>query len=466
MQKTIFISLAFPMSARNLLRNPLYEYLSSRYRIVIISEMSNQKEFIREFKKTNTYFENLIFDDKNTRNSLIFRLHRWGDRYFFANNRQMHGVPLNKYLYKAKWLNELKTKVAGEIFVKFPRLNKWMSCKIEKMLVSDYYNQLFDKYRPCLVFTSHPFTEAENQIVYNAKRRGIASISIIHSWDNLTGKGRMHNVPDKVVVWNDIMKEEMETLYRDQIRKEDIHVVGMPQHDYLFNEHWEQDREAFLKTIGASPNRAVITYISRGLIYPHYRERENLDTIIDALKYNKFEIDAQLIIREIAGTVRSLCKDVIGPKPNVIYDIPDVSHRPSSSNNNVWNSDPSSTYQLGNLMKHSDVILNFGSTITLDSIYFDKPNIWPIYPPEKKYSKIKYGNVPNALKWCNLQPMLRTNGIDIPKKPEDLIDLINIALTNPKKLSSQRSEIKFKYCPFRDGRAGLRIAEVIDGMLN
>ena len=453
------------MSARNLLRNPLYEYLSSKYRIVIISEMSQQKEFINEFKKPDIFFEKLIFDDERVKNSLVFRLHRWGDRYFFANNRQIHGVPLSKYLYKAKLLEELKVKLMGEVFVKFPWLNRWMVRKIKKMVVSDYYNKLFKKYKPELVFTSHPFVESENQITLNAKQNEIQTISIIHSWDNLTSKGRIHCLPDKVIVWNEVMKSEMEALYHGKINKEDIHVVGIPQHDYIQNENWDMGREKFLNKIGADPDRAIITYISRGLIYPHYRERENIEIIINTINKGEFIKNSQLVIRENAGVCRSSCHDVIGARPNVVFDVPDVSHRPNSNEKNIWNKDVSSIYHLSNLLKYSDVILNFGSTITLDSIYFDIPTIWPIYPPEKKYSKIKYGNIPFVLKWGYLQPILNTGGIDIPREPKDLIQLINSSLENPKSLSKPRMQIKEMYCPFRDGKAGLRIAKIIESMI-
>jgi hypothetical protein len=465
-KKTIFFSLAFPMSARNLLRNPFYEYLSSKYRIVIFSEFSRQEEFIKEFRRDETYFEDLIFDPGKCRKSLIYKIHRWGDRYYFAQNKKVHGVYLNRVLYKSNWKEEKKTRIAGQLFTKFPKINMWMANRCNEMLVSPYYIKKIEKYKPDVVFSSHVYAEQENQLLLNAKLKAIPTIGLIHSWDNITSKGRINVMPDKIVLWNEVMKEEMKCLYNGVIDENNIFPVGIPQHDYIFNDNWKEGRAKFLKKLGADPDRKTIVYVSRGLKYQHYRERENLEVLIDGIAKNKFTRKSQLIIREIAGVDRLMCRDAIGKKPHVIFDVPDVSHRPNSNKNNVWTCNPKSTYHLGNLLMHSDVIINFGSTITIDSLYYDKPNIWAIYSPPKKYNKFIYGKIPDALRWSYIRPMVNLNAFAVPKEPKGLIPLINEALDDPKLLSKQRNEVLKKYCPYRDGKAGLRIAEVIESAFN
>ena len=320
---------------------------------------------------------------------------------------------------------------------------------------------LIEEYKPKMVFSTHPFMEEENQLLTNAQNCGINTISIVHSWDNLTGKGRMQTLPDQLIVWNRVMKSEAINLYPKRFTDKNVHVVGIPQHDYLINDDWKMEKESFFRKLGADPKKKVITYISRGGKYSHYREDENLDVLISGLKNEIFVNDCQLIVREVASHDRSMYKDVLGYHKGVVYDFPDVSYFPNSSSKYPWSSDVNATYHLGNLLYYSDVIINFGSTITLDSAYFNKPTIWSIYRTGSSSQHKSDRHIPDELSMSHLQPILKLDAVTIPNKPEDLIALVNDALEKPNALEEQRSTLRTLYCPFYDGKAGHRIANII-----
>ena len=457
-RKTIFISLPYPMSIRNILRNPLYELLYKKYKIVIFTPLFDDDIFLDEFKRDGVFFYPLQFDyASNFFVMFVFKIHRLGDRFHFATDKKVHGVYINRYLYKADIWNERQTKFVGLIFNIFPLLNKWMGTFIKNQLDSSYYSQLIDKYKPSLVFTTHPFIEAENHLLTNAEKFGIKTISMIHSWDNLTAKGRMHSIPETLIVWNKVMKEEALILYPENFNDKNVHIVGLPQHDYLVNDNWVQDKSDFFQKLGVNPKKKVITYISRGGKYSHYREQENLDILISGLEKNQFIENSQLIIREVASHDRLQYSDVIGDKKNVIYDPPEVSYFPNTSAGYKWSSDQNATYHLGNLLQYSDVIINFGSTISLDSVYFNKPLIWSIYLTGEDSQE----HTPDELAMSHLQPILNMKVVTVPDEPADLIKLVNDALREPNLLSKERSTLQDIYCPFYDGKAGKRIANII-----
>ena len=153
-----------------------------KYNIVIFTPLSTDDIFLDEFKRDGVFFYPLQFDYvSNFFARLVFKIHRLGDRFHFATDKKVHGVYMNRYLYKANLWNDRQTKFVGLIFNIFPSLNKWMGAFIKNQLNSSYYSQLIEKYNPCLVFTTHPFIEAESQLLTNAKKFSIRtkSISII-----------------------------------------------------------------------------------------------------------------------------------------------------------------------------------------------------------------------------------------------------------------------------------------------
>ncbi|MDQ7837073.1 MAG: CDP-glycerol glycerophosphotransferase family protein [Thermodesulfobacteriota bacterium] len=453
------------MSARNFLRNPFYDYLASRFRTVIFSSMADDPEFNKEFKRENVVIKPSVFEiKKSLLNKLIFRIYRYGDRYYFYNGKSFHGVPLNLILKdKFNKRDELFNRIFGKIFILFPFLNRRAVDYVRKIYISPYYQNMIDEYKPSALFSSHPFVDGDVQLVINAKHRRIPTISMIHSWDNLTAKGRILEPADYITVWNEIMRSEMLYLY-PQLKEESVLTVGIPQHDYLLNDDWLMERSAFLKSIGADPSKKVITYISRGGKYSNYKESENIRSIIETIQNGGFAEKAQLIIREIHGLTRLQYCHTLGPIPDVIYDVPDSSCFPSIRPDHRWKNDPSSLYHLGNLLKHSDVIINYASTITLDSVYFDKPIIWPIYEWTglKGSEQDEFGR--HELEYPCYQPMMATGAPDIASSPSNLVELIKNALKHPKEKSKQRNELQLKYNPFNDGKAGLRVAKLIESV--
>ena len=53
----------------------------------------------------------------------------------------------------------------------------------------------------------------DQQLNYTDKRVGIPVVSLVHSWDNLTSKGLLSAIPDRLLVWNEVMASEAEAFH-------------------------------------------------------------------------------------------------------------------------------------------------------------------------------------------------------------------------------------------------------------
>ena len=88
-------------------------------------------------------------------------------------------------------------------------------------------------YRPVLVVAANPgLVFSEVPLLRTARRRGVRSMAIDPSWDNFTNKLIPVRQVDRLVVWNEIMKQQAIALHgygADAIR-----VAGAPQFDPHF----------------------------------------------------------------------------------------------------------------------------------------------------------------------------------------------------------------------------------------
>jgi hypothetical protein len=101
------------------------------------------------------------------------------------------------------------------------------------------------------------FSQAD--FVRSARQQGIPSALLVFSWDNLSNKGLMHEVPDRVIVWNDTQREEAVSLH--QCPPERVVVTGAPRFDEFFEMRSLIERAALCEAIGFNPDRPIVAYL-------------------------------------------------------------------------------------------------------------------------------------------------------------------------------------------------------------
>jgi hypothetical protein len=116
---------------------------------------------------------------------------------------------------------------------------------------------------PLLYFRSHQVDH-----VRYARSRGIKSIVGIGSWDHLTTKGLIHEVPDRVLVWNEAQKQEAIDLHA--VPGQRVVVTGSQAYDHWFDMGPSVDRDAFCARVGLDPARPILLYLcSSSFIAPY-----------------------------------------------------------------------------------------------------------------------------------------------------------------------------------------------------
>jgi hypothetical protein len=116
---------------------------------------------------------------------------------------------------------------------------------------------------PLLYFRSHQVDH-----VRCARQLGIRSVLGVGSWDHLTTKGLIHEVPDRVLVWNDAQK--LEAIELHDVPTERVCVTGAQAYDHWFAAHPALDRAAFCARVGLASERPFLLYVcSSPFIAPH-----------------------------------------------------------------------------------------------------------------------------------------------------------------------------------------------------
>lgn len=106
----------------------------------------------------------------------------------------------------------------------------------------------------------------------------------VFSWDNLSNKGTIHVLPDRVYVWNEVQAAEAVDLHG--VPRERVVVTGAPRFDAFFDLEPSGSRERMVSKLGLDPSNPVILYVgSSPFVAP--AEPEFVDSWIHAVRSSR-----------------------------------------------------------------------------------------------------------------------------------------------------------------------------------
>ncbi len=120
---------------------------------------------------------------------------------------------------------------------------------------------LVDEVKPDLVVIT-PLVglgSAQADVIKAARSQGIPSVLGVASWDNLTNKGVIRAVPDRILVWNNAQQDEAFELHR--IPRDKVVVCGAWSYDHWFAWQADCEKEEFVRSIGLDPVREYLLYV-------------------------------------------------------------------------------------------------------------------------------------------------------------------------------------------------------------
>ncbi len=99
----------------------------------------------------------------------------------------------------------------------------------------------------------------EVDLLKSARRLRIPTGICVASWDNLTNKGLLKFVPERVFVWNEDQVREATELHG--IPEERVQATGAGLFDEWFERRPSRTREEFARTVGLDPGRPFVAYL-------------------------------------------------------------------------------------------------------------------------------------------------------------------------------------------------------------
>ncbi len=461
--KTIILSIPYTMSARNILRSDIFRILKSNFKVVVLTPLHADNNFRQEFAT-----DNVVIKDLPRVESIFYKLFRRTldivEGYYFTRKTRIETLLiLRECLKKTKPVTYWVRTAIGCLFS--PLLGTLRTLQ-GSFLQSSYYDRLFSEYDPVLVFLTHPIAIEEFAPAFYAKRLGIKLAAMIHSWDNVTSKSGIRTVTsnrpgrmlpldfDKVVVWNDIIREELTSYYG--YAKDDVSAFGVPQFDSYYN-YKPSSRKDFFKKIGADPEKKLILYAA-GSSFLLPKQDEVIDIIVKAITDDKFAASSQLLIRAHPGTDMTALRNKFSGCAKVLFSEPGIANAALRCSKG-WKPVDGTQAALADILSHCDVTVNVSSTMSLDAAVFDKPIVC--------VGLDGYKNLPyhkSLLKhydFTHYKYVMDTGGVKLAKTPEELITYINDYLLDPSFDSSGRRKIREGLCYNPDGKAGERIGRYI-----
>lgn len=130
----------------------------------------------------------------------------------------------------------------------------------------------------------------------------------VSSWDNLTNKGEMQVIPDRVLLWNDSQK--IEAIEIHGVPEDRVIVTGAQNFDDWFNWQPSKTREAFGRVVGLSSEKPFILYLgSSFFIAP--KEAEFAQRWLAALRAfpDPVVANADVLIRPHPNNTRQWLRD-------------------------------------------------------------------------------------------------------------------------------------------------------------
>ncbi len=420
-------------------------------RIVILAPMSEKNYLEKHFGHANVIVEGVIVPPLST--SKIF--------FGFLSRALLNTNTVKIFLRLRLKLNTFSgmaqyfmSRVLTVLFGNSKLAKSTLRALDYYFLPKDRFGVYFDQYNPVLVFstdiTDRSEGESDLDLIRESKKRGVFVVGMVRSWDNLTGRGIVREIPDRIIVQNKIMKEECGEY--NSIAEKNIEIVGIAHYDnYL--DMIITPRDVFFNKIGLDPNKKTVLFIT---IADSFLQKQFSK---DSVSYNEYVLELlkyldpdkiQILVRlPVIGQV-----DISSLKlpSNFRLDYPETLFGKGELDKNA-------DQHLVDSICNSDVVLPGPSTIAMDALFFDRPIVLIGFDKIKGISEKE--SIRKFFKLEHLQPLIKSKGVKIAHNENELSQYLNDYLSNQDLNIDERKKVAEDICWKRDGKSAERLAKVI-----
>jgi hypothetical protein len=281
----------------------------------------------------------------------------------------------------------------------------------------------------------------------------VRSMVIDASWDNFTNKLLPVRQADRLVVWNDLIREQAVALHG--YRREAIRVTGAPQFDPHFRADARTPRGEFLRRVGADASRRLIVLTTTPpSLYPHHAHV--LRALSAAIAGGPLG-DAQVLVRLHPRDEVEAYRE-FEHTPHVIIEKP-FRETVAVADGLAIDVMPEHQRHLGDTLHHADVVVNVASTITIEACIFDTPvvNLGFDGPEPSPYVR----SARRYYAFTHYANITARDAVRVAWTPDEMVASIRRYLDDPSLDREGRRQVVLDQCQFTDGQSAVRVAAAV-----
>jgi hypothetical protein len=452
----VFISVPHGGAAGSMLRTGLIGRLLDVHRscdIVVISPLVKDPAFVREFEQPRVRFEDLPPHRPEGLEGRLMALVQAS----YIDSGVTESVKIRRQEAVAgktiRWIRAkrlLASAMAPSIVGRETRYDL-----IDRTISHRWAEALFDRYRPALLVTSNPgLIFSEIPLLRTAVRRRVRSMAVDPSWDNFTNKLIPVRRVNRLIVWNELMKQQAIEFHGYQ--RDEVRVAGTPQWDGYFKDGAVAARETFFRRIGADPTRKLVTLTTTPReLYAHHDHV--LRVLIRAMTSGAWKHGAQVLVRLHPRDDLAAYSEF----ENVANVIVEKPFRATVRAGDGLAVDVTADNQrhLANTMRHSDVVVNVASTLAIEAAIFDTPVVNVSFDGETESPWIRSAR--RYYRFTHYVNITRHGAVRVAETPAQLVEAIGQYLDDRALDREGRRRVVLEQCQFLDGRSAERVASFV-----
>jgi len=311
------------------------------------------------------------------------------------------------------------------------------------------YAALFDEHRPALVVSGDPLRPGDANLLAAARKRGVPTLGSVRSWDNI--QKHLRTRPDALTVWN--ARNAREAVEIDRFRPAQVSQVGAPQLDVYFNNN-NLGRRPSKQDLGLDPDKKTLLLATSSFTYDS-DQTYLVDMLIEAIRGGEIRHPLQIVLRlhpdDRAGRYLKYRH-----APEIILDVPERFLATLG-----WTMDCDDLQRMAALLRYTDVMVNFATTVTLEAAVVDTPTVLVAFSPIDPEEMQRY--VVGLHFRMHYQAIVERDLVPVAWNRADLVSWINRYLDDPSLYREQRATILREWVQFTDGQSGRRLGDVILG---
>lgn len=399
-----------------------------------LDEIKNLHPKISVIKEIPFYSENIFANF--LRETLVYaRLLR--NKEVLGNKTIMAFWNKNQKHWKRKFLYRFAEFFGGLIAFSYPIIVKFDMFydyiigmnKIIKRIDSD-----LKSFNPDLVLNLHQRSTISSPIAFSAKKNNIKTATVIFSWDNVP-KARLIARYDNYFVWSDLMKKELCLLYKE-ISEQQVKVVGTPQFDFYFQEKLYESKNDFFRKYSLHPNKKTVCFSANDQSSPY--DQLYLEDVCEQISTIDEEKRPQILFRRSPVDASDRFDKVLDKYKELIFPInPDWRFEEGQQKefSTIYPSINDSKL-LVNTVKHSDLVINLGSTMAHDFAVLNKPCLYLNYNPVINSTF----DVAVVFKFQHFESMNGLEAVGWINNKEEIVSKIFEAIYSPENIGKDRIE--------------------------